>query len=263
MSTTSAPYRHADGSNCWTRNCSRNHAAITATDSGSVAKSSHAAKSPTSHPDKSLDSFTLTGEQVNQKFTLVTSLPGGFQAEKVNPAQNYDKDSFAWSKPMGGLWLATVDEEGVDSWSDFNQMDHEKSLKLRTNIRFTPEAKVLVIDSLADYRKILDRYPHYAKRPSLEPEYLAMITGSSLSKTYSHMSSINADGSSKRNIDYEALGKDYDAVILTEKGLYAAGKGSAYLDLCAKEPDVAKDISFYSWDLESVFVMNGTSVEVY
>ena len=254
MTTTRrAPYRHADGSNCWTKNCSKN---------AGVSNHSHLSNSTSPQPTsklgryeaqvrKAVGSIARTGKQMNKSyhFSTVFTKDRSYSPRYVRPVKNADYDLIA-TKPKGGLWAATVDEEGLDSWSRFlGETSAEKSEEMRTRMHFKPDAKVLVIDSLNDYRKILIGYAHYAQPTEDSPskDYVRFFANQRF-----NISGINSDGTARRNIDWEKLGKDYDAVMVTGRGVSACGK--------SHDADLQNDVSLWNWDFESLFVMNKNAV---
>lgn len=109
--------------------------------------------------------------------------------EKFNRIQN---DSFI--KPKGGLWLSpyTKDNEYTSQWHYFltNEMDINTKGMKGTIISIKENAKILVIDSLDDLKKIFEKY-----------ELIDEIT----SRFF-------------RILDFEKIAEDYDAILLTEKG---------------------------------------------
>lgn len=255
MTTTRrAPYKHADGSDCWTKNCSKNSSA--SAHSHRSESSSHRSSSKAGRYEaqvrKAIASIARTGTQMNETYHFSTVFTKGrsYSPRYVRPVKNAGYDIIE-TKPKGGLWVATVDEEGLDSWSRFlGETNSERSEEMRTRMHFKPEAKVLVIDSLNDYRKILIGYPHYAEPTENSPskDYARFFVNQRF-----NTSAINPDGTARRNIDWEKLGKDYDAVMVTGRGVSACGK--------SHDADMQNDVSLWNWDFESVFVMNKNAVQ--
>lgn len=124
-------------------------------------------------------------------------------------------------KPNGGLWLAPYNKnnEYKSEWHNFlvNEMYIDiKSMK-GTIVRIKENAKILVIDSLDDLKKIFEKYELYLDIPTLF-----------------------------RVLDFEKLSKDYDAILLTEKGQWLTR---------LSQPNL------YGWDIESMLVMNFDIIE--
>lgn len=116
---------------------------------------------------------------------------------------------------------------------------------------FKPEARIVVIDSLGDYRKLLDAYPYQAEFTA-DAKTFAASMGPMLANGFF---AINAAGESKRTIDFEKLSKKYDAVFLTQRGLYACGRRNF-------QQDMGNDMSLYMWDIESAFVLNPNALQI-
>jgi len=240
MTSRNAPYRHSDGSNCWTRDCQRRAGKATSSATGSQQSNI-----------KSLPGIVFSGRVIGRKFKFATTLEGGYDPRKHIKVSNDKGDSVSWTKPHGGLWLATVSADGNDSWNDLiNGSDFVKPEEKRT-VTFKDEAKVLIINSHDDYLRILDAYPYYNKdsqeASSLEMQYLM---------TSASWSGYNPDGTSKRHMDYEKISQHYDAVLVTWAGVYSCGRANFM------ENTMGTDVSLYSWDIESVFVLNKNSIIV-
>ena len=196
--------------------------------------------------ENNLASVIKTGAAINSKYSMVTTLEGGYDESKHISPRNADGE-LTWTKPYGGLWLATQTENGDDGWNRLLG-DGEANPVNKTAVTFKDDAKVAVITNKEDYRKILDAYPHYQ---NLE------ATSDTESEMYGSMvySSINPDGTSRRGIDYEAMSKDYDAVFVTWQGLGSAGR------FTTGPEGMGTDVSLYIWDIESVFVLNKDAIK--
>lgn len=136
--------------------------------------------------------------------------------EKFNRIQN---GSFI--KPKGGLWLSpyTKDNEYTSQWHYFltNEMDINTKGMKGTIVRIKENARILVIDSLDDLKKIFEKY-------ELPLDVSTFF----------------------RVLDFEKLAKDYDAILLTEKGQWLTR---------LSQPNL------YGWDIESMLVMNFDIIE--
>jgi hypothetical protein len=286
-----APYRHADGSNCWTRNCSRsnkNIAPVVVKDPLSAdikAELDKAYKMQEKENVKKAKKQILpakvvwSGSKVNSAYDMKSLLLGGYNSRKFRTIKNPTKD-IGFTKPAGGLWISPVTHEisgkGVTAWQrllgayddpDFDADIAEGTVSIESSVepvndskteqnvsvKFNSDAKIAVIDSLEDYRAILDRYPLY-------PDYSETYSQHDLEfmsrlKSFSHFG-ISDKGASKRNIDYTELSKNYDALLVTEKGLYACGKN--FLG----QNNLGNDVSLYMWDIPSAVIFNKNSFKV-
>lgn len=125
-------------------------------------------------------------------------------------------------KPNGGLWLAPYnkDNEYKSEWHDFlvNEMDISVKGMKGTIVRIKNNAKILIIDSLEDLKHTLENYEFIDSRGF----------------TYTRL------------LDFEKLAKDYDAILLTEKGQWLTR---------LSQPNL------YGWDIESMLVMNFDIIE--
>jgi hypothetical protein len=183
------------------------------------------------------------------EFSFSSVLTGGFTMSKVKTVVNADASQFSWSKPMGGVWLATMNDYGSDSWSELLGLEEEEAADSRQEFTLRSDAKIVVIRSEADYKELLDNYPYYPDVNDSEMTAdIAAIYGSSA------WSIFNSDSSVRRNVDYSKLSKDYDAVLLTWQGLGPYKRNFSNYN--------STDISLYSWDIESMFVMNPSILTV-
>lgn len=106
-----------------------------------------------------------------------------YNPEKVGKIVNEN-----WVKPKGGLWTSPIDSTwGWKDWcesEDFRECNQSNSFLLQ----FKQSAKILVIDSLEDLKKL--------------PKQKVVIT-------YKYQ---------KEYLDFELLALEYDAIWLTETG---------------------------------------------
>lgn len=184
-----------------------------------------------------------------REFSFSSVLTGGFSVDKVRAVVNADASEFSWSKPSGGVWLATINEYGSDSWNDLLGVEDSEAAASRQEFTLSSDAKVIVIRSQTDYKELLDNYPYYpdAKDSSMTAD-IASIYGSSA------WSIFNKDNTVRRNVNYSQLSKDYDAVLLTWEGLGPYKRSFSNYN--------STDVSLYSWDIESMFVMNPSILTV-
>lgn len=275
MSKRSAPYRHKDGSTCWTDGCRRGNffvgqSAVTFTvkdfysdvqDSEYVEAlaSLHAILDASSVQTPKLSHpAALTplrsGAELNADHTFRNRLQAPYDPAAHGGVQNLAGDDFSWTKPRGAFWVSTVREGKLSEWDRLwgshkeakaNAGDYEHEVK------FKDDAKVLVIDSLADYEALLDRYPHYS-RIELDENMLAF-------KLYgSAFSVFSSGGKVRRGLDWEVIAEDHDALMLTNRGYRACGGG----DYMQQHAPASGDISLYSWDFESAVVFHPSAVSV-
>jgi hypothetical protein len=117
-------------------------------------------------------------------------------------------------KPLGGLWTCPDDPRGRSAWRTWNHQARTGFTRYRRTWRLTAvEPRIYTIDTPADLRVALDRWPHQAF-PDLPLLY-------------------------NREIDYAAMLADgYDAVELTEDGHWATR---------LTFPD-----SLYGWDVPTI-----------
>jgi len=251
--STSAPYTHEDGSNCWTKDCSIGNSTGSSSCSAPMQKDLVRIKKAIAVLDKRKaaieeveTSVAKSGKNINSDFSLVTTLKGGFNPNTYEKPTNHKNDDLTWTKPRGGLWLATVNDEGENSWSANSEQETPIGFST-TPLRFKDDAKIIKINSKKEYLKVLAAFPHTPAKVNLTDSQVQVYAGRGVS-------SVNADGSGKRGIDFEALSKSYDAVLVTWAGLYESGRANS------TPKAMGKDVSLYSWDIESVFVLNKDAI---
>jgi hypothetical protein len=287
-----APYRHADGSNCWTKNCSRgnkNLVSLPVEDELSAdikaeldkayetQKKENAKKARKQILPKAV---VKTGKEVNELYRMKSLLKGGYNSRKFKNIKNANEE-ITFTKPSGGLWVSPVvsqtpktktditawqhlmgayddsefheDEESQNNSSsipDYNSFDNSY---VNADVKFNDDAKIAVIDSLEDYREILKRYPSY---PDYSQSYSEQELEFLKSLSRAPGAGINSEGKAKRNIDFAELGKNYDALLVTEKGLYSCGRNFSRQDV------LGNDVSLYMWDIPSAVIFNKNSFKV-
>lgn len=274
MSKRTAPYRHEDGSNCWTKGCSRgnffvgqNAVAFTVEDFYSDAddlayvealNSLHAILADANAVQAKLAGATITplrsGAELNAAYTFRNRLSAPYDPINHVGVKNLAGNDWSWTKPLGAFWISTVQEGGLSEWDRLwgNRVEAEQHAgKHEHEVKFKADAKVLVIDSLADYEALLERYPHFS--PAKPDENMAAF------RVYGGAFSVfSADGSARRGLDWEKLAEDHDALMLTRRGLRACGGG----DYRQENAPAPGDISLYSWDFESAVVFHPEAVSV-
>lgn len=106
------------------------------------------------------------------------------------------------NKPSGGgFWTSSLKENGKSGWLEFTEAEgfYEGISGLTMyHVEISSNARILVIDTQEDYEKALEDYgmPAHNRKHPLAP------------------------ASSTQVLDYEKLMMDYDAISLTEKGMY-------------------------------------------
>lgn len=144
-----------------------------------------------------------------------------FDASKFNPIEN----SPYFCKPKGGLWSSPINSEwGWRQWVESEMPQWMEQKYGLTQFRFTlkPGAKIYTVDSVVDLLMI----PHKIKMPGI------------FSSCFGDL------------IDFEAMAKEFDAILLTE-----AGESQTRYS----EHDFG--MSLYGWDCESLLVLRPDNVE--
>lgn len=134
-----------------------------------------------------------------------------FCPSKFDPIKNR-----AWIKPKGGLWSSPIDSKW--GWKDWCESEEFNIEKLSEFFEFTFKGKLLKIDSIEDASKL-----PWIKHPGFELSFFLSASP-----------------------DYEKIVKEYDGILLTEKG--------------ENQTRFAKGHSFYGWDCETVLIMNPSSI---
>lgn len=143
-------------------------------------------------------------------------------------------------KPLGGLWFATVDEDGVSQWSrrmGFSD-DFEVAAARPHEVRVAPDARVVVVHTWQDYTDLVD-----ACGRDVPGEF---------------------DSPATRGIDYERLPADVifidEAAINTDKN--SRRRWSEEAGQYVENKDMAGYESIEWWDLPSGIVLNKHAVTV-
>lgn len=248
-----APYRHADGSNCWTKNCSRGHksvfsekavntfAAFPENDSKFMLKLERAIRP--FYPREEKLSFNVVQPMnitsagfLKEKFA--TTLKSEYNPSAFTPV--YEPD-YSMEKPAGGLWAAPVSEDGGDAWTDFYE-----PLGHRYELDFKAGATVAVIDSAEDYVALVQRFKHtndsFAATGKLD-SYRSVTGGSVWRSEEERLDSI----------DYKKLGQVVDALYLTQKGYNECGGWSSQ-DPSNKLPSNVSTLN--AWDIPTLLIFN-------
>lgn len=185
-----------------------------------------------------------TGDEFQKAFPpLITRLAGEFDESKFNHPLNREtaaelgKDG-PFGKPHGGLWVAPLAPNGRSEWENFiDDEDYSppNNTTSRYEMRISPDAKVLVIDSWEDYVAAVDSAPR--KVPDDYSRYLGK------------------EPNDRKGLDYQKLG--VDLVFVTNEGVRQcsfADRGSN------ARPNGQEYESLYGWDFASGVVMNPKSV---
>lgn len=250
--TSKAPFSHADGSNCWTKNCSKGNFVQKIDVSEALARVNNVFGIPVTLPVKLDVNFRnpaeVTGVVFNEQFKMCTTFEGGFDYSKMKPVENPDGSEIFWSKPAGGVWLASEEEGGQDSWNILLGASMSDSKNPDTvELKFKDSARVLVISSLEDYRAVLDEASFIPKVDSsaYPPDTLKLFarTGNTM---------VARDGAIARVMDFEKLATKYDGIMLTWSGLFSTGKNH--------NVDLGDACSLSLWDIESCFVFDKGSI---
>lgn len=123
------------------------------------------------------------------------------------------------NKPnSGGFWTSSITENNKSAWIEFTEAEgfyEDTSELMKFKAEVSKDARVLLIDSEEDYEKALETYGMPVDRMK-----------NPLAMGVSHI------------LDFEKLMKDYDALSLTQRGMY-------------RNRD-----AFYGWDCESTIWFN-------
>jgi hypothetical protein len=152
-----------------------------------------------------------------------------YDRRRLSPSHNLKYRN----KPGGGFWTSPVGDGGESHWTTWSANESLDVLENRYHVALIPHARVLVIDSYEDLERAAMTYPY---REEVEPEFDAYFN-------------FLRDQSSP--IDWESLSQDFDAVWLTQQGLYNTCNpySSDY------------QYTLYSWDVETVFVLNTSVID--
>jgi hypothetical protein len=134
-------------------------------------------------------------------------------------------------KPSGGLWSSPIERDEdmeISEYDSFFQINQGTSDSVNHDVRFTPEAKVLIVDSRADYD--------------------ALLSDCSVD--------VVVEDLTKRAVDYERLSRDFDAVYFTTNAVYANGRSNP------ADEYFKKNVSLRNLDIASLLIMNPKSVKV-
>lgn len=196
----------------------------------SQAMASKKVAPPTPFVDE-LSSCVLSGGELNANYTFYTRLLSPFDPAELEPVANTREGLRpSWTKPLGGLWLATG---GADGRNDWDSMYDRPGIQYRAQLQ--ADARVLTIKWRHDHHKILGLYSR-----EVGGEVFSIETGTMRPRI---------------GLDYEELAKHYDAVFLTDSGLRNEGarqRDEYYLD----------EVSLSDWEIQSVFIMNPEAVSL-
>ena len=133
-----------------------------------------------------------------------------YKPELVSKIENF------WKKPKGGLWTSPISSSfGWKQWceaEDFRECTGLNSF----NLKFKRDSSVLIIDSYEDLSKL----------PHIDIE----------------------SRSNDKCLDFELLNNTFDAIWLTENGLYETNNLWS------------GGFNLYGWDCESILIMNKDSI---
>ncbi len=239
--SSKAPYRHPDGTNCYTKDCSLGHTKPAESYSDLLKKLIEAEKKKL--PIKlNLE----TPQQVKMrrfgmlKTVFTTTLPEEFDKTKFTPVVN--SDTLSIEKPNGGLWLAVKDEAGNDGWNAFNGSNGMHRYK----VELDPFSKVAVIETPEDYVGLLQKY---GTTELPEGDFFVGYAGGA--KT-------DRMGNPRIHLDYEKLAKDYDGLYVSREGLNSCGMFDPE-DSKNALPSNVSTLNF--WDIPSFIVFNKDAIQ--
>jgi hypothetical protein len=162
-------------------------------------------------------------------------LPRRYAQGKVEPVGNHVPGGGSTQKPTGELWASPMMDPDdlpdgsapMSAWDDkWNDGNPRPGIEHRVEIR--PDARVLVIDSWADYQATVARWPRDVSH-------------------YRH--------GSRSTIDFTALAAEADAIWLTPAGCQAV-RSSAHAD--SPEFD-----GMDGWDIPSVVILRAEMATVH
>lgn len=197
-----------------------------------------------------------TGADLHSRYPagISTRLSSDYDPSLVSPVRNRESvEDSAPGKPVGGLWVAPVDEHtGLTGWEELmgnkcwkDNGDGTESLVVnmkssRNSVEFKPDAKVLVIDSWKDYTDAVNAAPRHV------PDRLSRLIG--------------VEPDDRKGLDYEALG--VDAVFVTEKGISECSNADKTFSHRLSQPDGKDYESLNGWDFASGIIINPDAARV-
>lgn len=158
---------------------------------------------------------------MNEEIFITLGCGNTFEVEKFKPIENTPY----FCKPHGGLWSSPENSEwGWKQWveSEMPEWMEKRYGKSKFKFHLKPGSKIYQIDSVVD----LLRVPH-------------KIT------TYGIYRSCCGD-----LIDFEEMAKEYDGILLTEKGQAETRWSDQYYGM-----------SLYGWDCESLLILRPDCIE--
>jgi hypothetical protein len=154
-----------------------------------------------------------------KKYKYITFGKNSLSKENFNEIKNEPY----FCKPNGGIWasLYTPNEKYLSSWQEFCESEQFGLDRFDKYALFnlSKDARTYTIDSLNDLKVIMKSYTAKPINISIRRQFL----------------------------DYEKLSKDYDAIILTDKGQW---------ETRMSEPNL------YGWDVECILVLNFDVIEL-
>jgi hypothetical protein len=192
---------------------------------------SHMAQAPAQYP------ITFASDLPH---SFQTRLPEIFDPAKVKRLKNpKDTEHGMISKPRGALWLSPVNSKGESAWDSFFYSSEEERAGNKTynhDMVFTPDAKVMVINSKADYIRAINVYP---------------TTVSVFGPSNSGWQHTN-----KKGLDFEQISKTYDAVYVSQRAINETSYGFR------KDHRYDSYTNLEGWDVPSMVLFNPSKVTV-
>ena len=164
---------------------------------------------------------------------LRTRLTQRYSPRRFKPVRNVESNEGTTEKPYGGIWVSPLvsrddlpDESPAMSHWDYLNDDGSSRPGVEHDVAINPGARVVVIDSWADYEAVANRWPR------------TVLTWQGAA----------------HGIDYDALKAEADAIWLTPRGCQ---------DVRSSTNRTATGYQgIYGWDIPSLVLLNKTAATI-
>jgi len=182
----------------------------------------------------------LAAKGIKTKYFMPKIPVEQFPLQRHVGAEKFDKEKFAQikqnpvlSKPRGGFWTSSVDDEGQTQWDDFLKYNNAHGIN-------------------ADTSKTMNL------RPKENARIFSILTDEDVRELYSKYGSVDAHGFVQLN--WDAVAEDYDAINLSST--MAWGRRLNGVDVRDIVGDaINTDVSFSEWDGESTVWLNPDAIK--